>query len=100
MFLNVYGLLEKKLENQDFVNSINCFDIIILNETWTHKDSILELGGFVCPFVKHRSKRRNAKRHSGGVVCFIKNHIKEGISEEPWDFDDGIIIRLDKVFFE
>ena len=91
--------MEKRLENQDFVNSINGYDIIILNETWTHKNSTLELDGFVCPFVKHRPKRRNAKRYSGGVVCFIKNHIKEGISEEQWNFDDGIIIKLDKVFF-
>ena len=91
--------MEKKLENQDFVNSINCFDIIILNETWTHKDSCLELDGFVCPFAKHRKKRHNAKRHSGGIVIFIKNQIKEGVCEEPWDFEDGVIIKLGKDFF-
>ena len=97
--LNVYGQLQSKLENPDFLNYINDYDILIFNESWGNKNSVYKIEGYQSPFVKYRNKRRGAKRDSGGVACFYKNHIKEGISEIFWSFEDGVIVKLDKSFF-
>ena len=97
--LNVYGQLDSKLENPDFLQYINGYDILIFNETWGSKNSVYKIEGYCSPFVKYRKKRRNAKRDSGGVACFFKNHVKDGISEILWNFEDGIIMKLDKTFF-
>ena len=72
---------------------------MIFNECWGNKNSVYKIEGYHSPFVKHRIKRRNAKRDSGGLACFFKKHIKDGISEINWNFEDGIIMKMDKSFF-
>ena len=44
---------------------------------------------FVC-VSKHRRRRKKAKRDSGGVVCFFKREIWEGVTCYDWDFEDGL----------
>ncbi len=98
--LNVYGGLEQKLENPDFVNEFQNNDIIFFSETWTNKYSKLNLKGFSEPICKHRRRRKKAKRDSGGLCVFVKKEIEKGIKCLNWDeFEDGLVIKLDKNLF-
>ena len=98
--LNVYGSLEAKLECPDFVNDFFMYDIVFFSETWSNKNSILKLNGFVKPVCKHRPRKQNARRDSGGLCIFLKPNVAKGISEVDWDeFEDGIVLKLDKTFF-
>ena len=98
--LNVHGGLECKLENMDFVNEFVSKDIVFYSETWTNKNSILNLDGFSKPICKHRRRCKKAKRDSGGLCIFLKNNIAKGVHIIPWDeFEDGLVLKLDKDFF-
>ena len=97
--LNVHGNLEKKLQCNNFIDKFKHRDIIIFSECWTHDNSVIEIPGYK-KIVKHRPKVKRAKRCSGGVCMFYKESISRGILELNWDqFEDGILARLDKVFF-
>ena len=71
--LNVFGQLESKLENSDFTKLITDYDIVIFNESWTNKESVLKLEGFAPPIVKNRKKRRNARRCSNHSNTLYQN---------------------------
>ena len=92
------GSLESKLECEDFVNGLTGHDIIVLSESWTNELSDLSLKGYVC-VSKHRRRRKRAKRDSGGLICYFKNEIWKGISKCEWDFEDGLLFKLCKTFF-
>ena len=44
-------------------------------------------------------EKKNARRDSGGLVCYIKNNIIKGIDNINWDFEDGLCFKLNKNFF-
>ena len=56
----------------------------------------LELEGYKC-FAKHRERKKNAKRDSGGF--YIRRNICDGINLKKWDYEDGMCLELDKDFF-
>ena len=93
------GGLEDKLENYDFTEQFKNFDIVFFSESWTNDKSILKLENFAEPICKHRSRRKNARRDSGGLVCFIKKNIFKGVKNINWEYEDGIVIELNKIFF-
>ena len=96
--LNVNGSLERKLKCIDFVNKLNLYDIIVLSETWSNKHSQLKLDGYeIVP--KHRKRRKGARRDSGGIICYFRKEIWGGITCLPWNFEDGLLFKLDKQFF-
>ena len=95
---NLNGLLEDKLHLSEFCNYISDFDIILLSETWTHKHCTLDLKGYDC-ISKHRERKKHAKRDSGGLVCYIRKQISQGIKLKPWEWEDGMCLFLDKRFF-
>lgn len=78
---NVHGLNKDKLEDPEFQNNVNNFDILCVTESWTHKDSRIKLNGFDKePF--HKPASRNALRKgrsSGGLLIYFKKEIKNGI---------------------
>ena len=96
--LNVNGCLESKLECVDFIKYIKGYDVIILSECWTNKFSKLDLEGYSY-FSKHRPRRKKAKRDSGGLVCYLKNDIYKGVNNIDWDYEDGMVLNFNKVFF-
>ena len=96
--LNVNGSLEKKLECDDFLNILKVYDIIVLSETWSNKYSVLEIDGYVVE-PKHRKRRKGARRDSGGIVCYFRKEISGGITCLPWNFEDGLLFKLDKCYF-
>ena len=72
----------------------------MLYETWTSKNSNVELFGFSKPIHSYRRfKNRRAKRASGGVIIYIKDEIRKGIKLIKNDVDSIIWIKLDKQFF-
>ena len=99
MLLNVNGSLETKLECNDFLNMINAHDFIVLNECWTNKTSKLKIEGYKY-LHKYRPKKKRARRFSGGLVVYIKEHIWDGIKEYKWvDFENGVVLKLCKSYF-
>ena len=56
------------------------YDIICLTETWTCKNSRIELNGYSNPIHSYRRfQNRRAKRASGGIIVYIKDDIRQGI---------------------
>lgn len=69
---NVNGI-KGKLKYQDFVNSINCYDVCILTETWvTEKINIDNYYVECLPATKLKNK---PGRYSGGVLVYIKKEL-------------------------
>ena len=73
MNLNVNGALDVKLGSIDFVEQMCEYDIVLLSETWTDKYTTLDVTGFSEPICNHRVKKKEAKRNSGGLVCYFKD---------------------------
>ena len=98
MCLNVNGSLELKLGCKEFMESVSKFDVILCCESWTNEFSKIEIDGNerVC---KHRKRKKNAKRDSGGLVCYFSKNIFKGVYCEHWDNEDGVCFKLDKDFF-
>ena len=68
------------MNDDDFVNYINNFDLILLTETWTSNISNLNLSGYECINCPRLKCNRKAKRDSGGITIYYKqqlhNHIE------------------------
>jgi exonuclease III len=88
----------KRLDSQ-FVNLITKHDIIILTETWTGKTSNIDLEGYYCYNFYRKFRHRNAKRNSGGIVIYVRNEIKGGLSIVKNWHDTIVWIKLDRDFF-
>ena len=97
--MNVNGDLEKKIEDPVFIEFFNGNDIILLNECWINKTNDLRMDGYADPICKFRKKKKGAKRDSGGLCCFIRNSIIKGVTEVSWDFEDGLCLKMDRLFF-
>ena len=96
--LNVHGSLTEKLKSEDFVTSVFKFDVILLCETWSNKLSDLDVDGYV-RISKTRKLKKRAKRSSGGIEVYIKEHLIKGIKVLDWDFEDGLNFHFEKDFF-
>ena len=99
MCLNLNGSLVDKLECPEFIELVSVYDVIMLSETWTNEKDELGIDDFEKPFCKHRDRKVNARRDSGGLCVFFRKCIVKGISEVPWDFEDGMCFKLDKCYF-
>ena len=97
---NVSGDLNNKIEQDHFTNFVKRHDIVFLSETWSNslQESNLRVTDYNALF-KHRRRKKKAKRDSGGIACFYKKSLSSGITLHDWDFEDGICLKLDKVFF-
>ena len=69
---NVEGLNSEKKGNKDVSNFISAYGLIVLYETWTSKNSNVELSGYSKPVHSFRRFRnRRAKCASGGVLIYM-----------------------------
>ena len=86
-----------KIEDSDFLKHISPYDIIFLSECWFSKTtcSSLELSGFKV-YCKARSRKKKAKRDSGGLCVLIKNSINCYFEVLDWENEDGLIFKVDK----
>ena len=89
---NIQGLTSRinhKLKNNYFKDLCENYDIIIFTETWSITLSDMSLDGFE-HIALHRPKKRGAKRSSGGVAIYYKQHFSDLVSFER-SHDDCIL---------
>ena len=71
-----------------------------MSETWTKKSSPIELNGFSNPIHSYRRlQNRRANRASGGIIVYIRDSIRKGVSLTKNDVDSIVWLKLDKHFF-
>jgi hypothetical protein len=96
----VHGLGHDKKSCTDFVNILSSHDICFLYESWTNPKSSVSLNGFVTHHFYRKFQNRNARRSSGGLILYFKEHLKEGIEIIQNHHDTIIWLKLDKHFFK
>ena len=74
------------------------YEIILLSECWITEQTDISLKGYEL-FKKVRPMRKNSKRASGGLVCFIKSSLYKGVSNVYFDFEDGLCLKLRGDYF-
>ena len=74
------------------------FMLFFCSESWTNESSLLDLN-FCKPIYKHRKRKKSGKRDSGGLCCYFKPEIKDGVTEIDWAFEDGLLFKFNKNFF-
>ena len=101
MSWNVEGLSSEKRNNKDFSDFISKFQIICLYETWTSKNSKIELTGYSNPIHSFRRfQNKKAKRASGGLLIYIKDNLRKGVKLIKNEIDSIVWIKLEKDFFQ
>ena len=76
--LNIQGLTGKrfnKLLSSEFKTLIEGNDVLMLTETWTNDLSCIDIDGYGHFVLNRNDKHPNAKRDSGGLVVYLKNHL-------------------------
>lgn len=92
---NVNGIC-RKLVDDDFLNYINDYDILLLTETWNARTTNININGyksFVCP--RPRTNTR-AKRASGGVIVYYKQWLENKLELVKTDYRGIIWFKLKK----
>jgi len=98
-FWNVHGL-GKKLEVNDFRNSLEKLDFFSLLETWSNDTSEVDLQHYQ-HFSSLRNKQSKARRNSGGIIFYFKNKLAKFIRRESSTSEskDILWIRVAKELF-
>ena len=96
---NVHGLTKDKKDDPHFTQIVTSSDLIFLYESWTDANSNVDLEGYCAHNFYRQFKHKNAKRASGGIVMYYKQHLKDGIQVVKNHFNTVIWIKLDKTFF-
>lgn len=78
----------------EFLNLIVDNDIVFLFESRTNRDSTVEISGYVSHNFYRKFQNRYAKRCSGGLVIYLKEHLKDGIEIYRNHFDTLIWLKL------
>ena len=93
---NIHGLADK-LDDDNFTDSVNKFDVCFLTETW--KEGIVIMSGKIV-IRKDAKKIVNKRgRKSGGILALIDTEIKKGITIVENNNEYGIWLRLHKNYF-
>ncbi len=91
---NINGL-KRKLNNPDFINTINDCDICILTETWLTKK--VDIDNFhVYDFIKATKISNRKGRFSGGIYILVKQKIRQQIKSAEINRNYGIWFKIDK----
>ena len=85
------------------IEVINQYDINLLCETWLkHTEQFnLEVKGYESIVICRSITNKRSKRNSGGLVCYIKKDIMEGIERAECDqkSNDRLWLKLSSTFF-
>ena len=94
---NIEGL-SGKLEDEDFLSTINSFDCITLVENWLNNNTV-DVQGFYS-FSKFRQKSDKAWRNSGGITVLVRSELRKGIRFLDKESSEQFLWwKLDKEFF-
>jgi hypothetical protein len=80
VFWNTHGLSNQQINDTDFINYVNKFDIVGFVETLV-SDSSGNLLEYSLPFTVKPSRRKRRGRSSGGIVIYCKPHIQKRVKE-------------------
>ena len=98
---NINGLSTDKLIEQ--IDHFKNFDIILLCETWLKPQHPYDMNiqGYKSINITRSPTNVKAKRGSGGLMCYIKKEIEEGVNNVPCEkcSEDRLWLKLDAVFF-
>ena len=94
---NINGNLDVKLQNIEFVQAIQNYDIIFLSECWINSKTSITLDNYTC-FKKTRKRKKRAKRDSGGLCIFVKNKLAHLFTNINWSYEDGIVLKIKNEF--
>ena len=106
VFWNVHGLPDHKLDD-DVFSSLCCkYDIHVVGLTETMKqDSPRNLPGYSSPFVISSKKLKTCGRNSGGILIYVKPHIRKGLTRVKqtnfsiWFKLDNKTLGLQRTFY-
>ena len=70
--------LKPKLEDPNFLEMIQDYDISILTEKWKNDPSKINIEGF-WDYSQVRPKHKNAIRHSGGITILARYNIRPSL---------------------
>jgi len=82
-----------------FTNLLTEFDYIMLLESWTCKISNTELDGYHCFNMYRKYRNRNAWINSGGIIVYVRNEYKNGITLVRNKHDTTVWFKFDKMCF-
>ena len=99
MSWNIDGLNDYKLGCSELVDIISKHDICFLFESWANSKSKLDINGYVTHTLHRKCQHRNARRCSGGVILYYREHLKHGIEVVINNYDTIIWIKLKHDFF-
>ena len=95
----MHGLTDSKKNSSDFVKVISSHDICLLYETWTNSSSNINLNGYISHNLYRKFQHKNARRSSGGIAIYFKDHLENGIKIVKNHYDSIIWLKLDHTFF-
>ena len=99
-YWNINGLNKEKYEEEEFVNTINKYDIICLTETWQDKQTNESTGktpyGYKEIKYTRKGKRKRAKRNSGGILILYRSTLQEFIKVQNQNDQNIIWLKIDK----
>lgn len=87
------------MDDKEFCNLIENYDVIFLLETWTNQDSIVDFDGYKSHNFYRKFQHKKARRCSGGIVLYCRESIAKDITVVRNHFDTIIWIKIDKDFF-
>ena len=87
----------------DQVDNFRKYDIFLLCETWLKPQHPYDMNihGFKCINVCRPQSNKRAKRDSGGLMCYIRKEIEEGIEHVicAKNSEDRLWLKLQANFF-
>lgn len=96
---NIEGIIGK-LNDEDFIELINKHDIVCLQETFINNTIFSpQITNNFEQFLAPAIKLSNQGRPSGGVIVFVKRHIKEEVEDIKVDNDQTVVLKLNKKLF-
>ena len=100
--INGLGVQKSKLSDAELIELVSKYDVVFILETWLKNSADLDLSHLSIStfFVKCRSQiSSRVNRGNGGILCMIKDTIKNGIKFLGSRSDDLLWIQLNKDFF-
>ena len=99
-YQNVHGLSVEKLTDASLGGIFKSYDVVLSCETWTSKDSELDiLNGFTFHNFYRKFRHPLAPRESGGIGLYIRKSLKRGIKVIRNKDDIVCTLKLDKTVF-
>lgn len=97
--INGLGCDQCKLDDDQFRRRISSHDIVGIIESWTSEDEVIALPDYYV-YNKYRNMSKNAKRSSGGILCYIKKSIRKGTTILGSKSPNLVWLKLDSNFFQ